>query len=129
MLYRLIYMSEPVGSTGVSTLSLAHLVGVAERNNRRDRITSGIMFHEGLCLHALEGARADVDRLMGRLREDRRHRNIRVLVDKPIAERRFCEAMGLCEDPPAMLRAIGSPEMAAITGYDAERIVEFKQAA
>ena len=129
MLYRLIYVSEAVGSTGASTLSIAQILGIADRNNRRDRITSGVMFHDGWCLHAIEGARVDVDRLMGRLREDRRHRNIRVLIDKPIAERRFCEPMGLCHDPLSMLRAIGSPEMGSITGYEAERIVEFKQAA
>ena len=96
MLYRLIYLSEAVGSTGVSTLSLAQILGIAERNNRRDRITSGIMFYEGFCLHAIEGARVDIDRLMGRLREDPRHKNIRVLIDKPIAARRYCEPMGLC---------------------------------
>lgn len=129
MLHRLIYVSEAVGSTGVSTLSVAQILGIAERNNRRDHITSGVMFHDGWCLHAIEGARVDIDRLMGRLREDRRHRNIRVLVDRPITARRFCEPMGLCLDPVAMLKAIGSPDMAAITGYDAERIVEIKLAA
>ena len=87
------------------------------------------MFHDGWCLHAIEGARVDIDRLMRRLREDRRHTNIRVLVDRPIAERRFCEPMGLCHDPLAMLRMIGSPEMASITGYEAERIVDIRLAA
>lgn len=129
MLYRLIYVSETVGSTGASVLSIAQILGIAERNNRRDHITSGVMFHNGWCLQAMEGTRGDLDRLMRRLREDRRHRNIRVLVDKPIAERRFAEPMGLCSDPQAMLKAIGLPDMAAITGYEAERIVEFKQAA
>ncbi|ADK99333.1 BLUF domain-containing protein [Brevundimonas subvibrioides] len=129
MLYRLIYISEAVGSTGASTLSIAQILGISERNNRRDHITSGVMFHDGWCLHAIEGARVDIDRLMRRLREDRRHTNIRVLVDKPIAERRFCEPMGLCHDPLAMLRMIGSPEMASITGYEAERIVDIRLAA
>lgn len=129
MLSRLIYVSEAVGSTGVSMLSIAQILGVAERNNRRDRITSGILFHDGWCLHAIEGARVDIDRLMDRLREDRRHKSIRVLVDKPIAERRFCEPMSLANEPVAMLRAIGSPAMATITGYEAERIVDIKLAA
>ncbi|CAL1689899.1 hypothetical protein MMB232_00018 [Brevundimonas subvibrioides] len=129
MLYRLIYISEAVGSTGASTLSIAQILGISERNNRRDHITSGVMFHDGWCLHAIEGARVDIDRLMRRLREDRRHTNIRVLVDKPIAERRYCLPMGLCHDPLAMLRMIGSPEMASITGYEAERIVDIRLAA
>lgn len=129
MLYRLIYVSEAVGSTGVSTLSIAQILGIADRNNRRDRITSGVLFHDGWCLQAMEGARVDIDRLMGRLREDRRHKNIRVLIDKPIAQRRFCEPMSLADDPVAMLRVIGSPAMATITGYEAERIVDIKLAA
>ncbi|QTN19831.1 BLUF domain-containing protein [Brevundimonas sp. AJA228-03] len=129
MLYRLIYVSEAVGSTGASTLSIAQILGIAGRNNRRDHITSGILFHDGWCLHAIEGARIDIDRLMRRLREDRRHTNIRILVDRPIAERRFCEPMSLSRNPSALLKAIGSPRMETMTGQEAERIVDLKQAA
>lgn len=129
LLYRLIYASETVGSTGASTLSVAQILGVSERNNRRDDITSGVMLHDGWCLHAIEGRRVDVDRLMRRLREDRRLDNIRVLVDRPIAERRFSQPMSLCDNPKAMLKAVGLPELARITRYEAERIVALKQAA
>jgi hypothetical protein len=129
VLHRLIYISDAVGSTGTSVLSIAQILGLAERNNRRDHITSGVMFHDGRCLQAIEGSRVDIDRLMNRLREDRRHTNLRVLVDKPIAERRFCEPMGLCRDPASLLRLIGSPDMASLTAYEAERIVDVKQAA
>jgi hypothetical protein len=37
--------------------------------------------------------------------------------------------MALCEDPAAMLRAIGVANLADVTAYDADRIVELKQAA
>ena len=129
MLYRFIIASETVGSTGMSVLSIAQILGISERNNRRDEITAGIMFHDGWCLHAMEGRRADLDRLMRRLREDRRLQNIRVLVDRPITDREFCEPMGLCNDPLAMLKMIGCPDLANITRHQAERIVELKQAA
>lgn len=129
MLYRLIYASEAVGSTGASTLSVAQILGVAITNNRRDQITSAVMFHDGWCLQGIEGSRQDIDRLMQRIREDRRHQNIRVLSDKPIASRSFPEPMALCDDPVAMLRAIGVASMADVTAYDADRIVELKQAA
>jgi hypothetical protein len=129
VLYRLIYASDTIGSIGASTLSVAQILGAAIVNNRRDSITSAVMFHEGWCLQGVEGSRQDIDRLMRRIREDRRHRNIRVLSDKPVAERRFPEPMALCEDPEAMLRAIGVANMADITAYDADRIVELKQAA
>lgn len=129
MLYRVIIAAETVGSTGVSTLSLAQILGVSERNNRRDHITSGLMFLDGWCLHGMEGFRADVDRLLRRMSEDRRLRNLRILVDKPIAERSFSETMTLCDDPRRVMAAIHLSDLAAITGYQAEQIVGFKQAA
>ena len=129
MLYRVIIAAETVGSTGVSTLSLAQILGVSERNNRRDQITSGVMFLDGWCVHGIEGRRPDVDRVVRRLSEDRRLKNLRVLSDKPIAARSFSEPMTLCQDPRAMVRAIGLSDLAEITGYQAEQIVELKQAA
>lgn len=129
MLYRLIYASETVGSVGSSTLSVAQILGAATVNNRRDNITSAVMFHEGWCLQGIEGSRTDVDRLMRRIREDRRHVNIRILSDRQVEERRFAEPMALCDDPAAMLRAIGVANLADVTAYDADRIVELKQAA
>ncbi len=129
MLHRLIYASEAVGSTGASTLSVAQILGAAIVNNRRDNITSAVMFHDGWCLQGIEGSRQDLDRLMRRIREDRRHRNIRILSDQPVASRSFPEPMALCDDPAAMLRAIGLSTMAEVTAYHADRIIELKQAA
>ena len=129
MLYRVMIVAETVGSTGVSTLSLAQILGVSERNNRRDQITSGVMFLDGWCVQGIEGRRPDVDRVVRRLSEDRRLKNLRILSDKPIAARSFSEPMTLCQDPRAMVRAIGLSDLAEITGYQAEQIVELKQAA
>src|SRR5690606_20174683 len=39
VLHRVIYASEAVGATGASTLSVAQILGVSERNNRRDHLT------------------------------------------------------------------------------------------
>ncbi len=129
MLYRVIYASEAVGTTGATVLSVAQILGVSVRNNVRDHITSGVMFHQGVCLHAIEGGRGDVDRLLQRLRRDPRHTNLRILVDRPITTRRFSEPMALCDDPAGMLRMIGASGMAGLTAFEAERIVEIKQAA
>ncbi|WGM32422.1 hypothetical protein KKHFBJBL_02674 [Brevundimonas sp. NIBR11] len=129
LLYRVIIAAETVGSTGVSTLSIAQILGVSERNNRRDDITSAVMFLDGWCLHGLEGRRADLDRLLRRLSEDRRLRNIRVLVDKPIDQRSFSEPMLLCDDPRGMLAAVHLADLAEVTANHAERIVELKYAA
>ncbi|MBX9616887.1 MAG: BLUF domain-containing protein [Caulobacteraceae bacterium] len=129
VLFCAIVASELVGSAGASTLSVAQILGVSERNNRRDDVTSGILFHDGWCLHAMEGSRSDLDRLLRRLREDPRIRTLRIVVDQPIARRRFCRPISLCENPAALLKTIGSPDLGRITAFEAERIVEFKKAA
>lgn len=129
MLYRVIIAAETVGSTGVSTLSIAQILGVSERNNRRDHVTSAVMFLDGWCLQGIEGRRPDVDRLVRRLTEDRRLKNLRILVDKPIKERSFAEAMSFCDNPRGMLAAVHLADLAEVTANHAERMVELKQAA
>jgi hypothetical protein len=129
MLHRMIIVAETVGSTGVSTLSIAQILGVSERNNRRDHLTSGVMFMDGRCLQCIEGRRADLDRLVRRMSEDRRLRNLRVIVDRPIADRSFLEPMTFCDDPRFMMQRVGLSDLSAITSLQAEQIVELKQAA
>lgn len=125
----MIYASEAVGATGTSMLSIAQILGVSEANNRRDHLTGCLMFHRGHILQAIEGGRADIDRLMRRLLEDPRHRGLRVLVDQPIAARRLGEPMGLCGDPGALLRRIGLPCLSRVTADEVETLLDLREAA
>ena len=125
----MIYASEAVGATGTSMLSIAQILGVSEANNRRDHLTGCLMFHRGHILQAIEGGRADIDRLMRRLLEDPRHRGLRVLVDQPIAARRLGEPMGLCGDPDALLRRIGLPCLSRVTADEVETLLDLREAA
>ena len=129
MLHRVIYASEAVGATGASTLSIAQILGVSERNNRRDHLTSCVMFHQGHILQAIEGARVDVDRLIRRLLEDPRHTGLRILGDTPIAARRIDEPMGLCADPTALLERVGLSSLSRITASEAEVLLDIRKAA
>lgn len=129
MLHRVIYASEAVGATGASTLSIAQILGISERNNRRDHLTSCVMFHQGHILQAIEGARVDLDRLIRRLLDDPRHAGFRVLVDTPIAARRIDEPMGLCADPEALLRRLGLNCLSRVTANEAEVLLELRKAA
>jgi hypothetical protein len=129
VLHRVIYASEAVGATGASTLSIAQILGVSERNNRRDHLTSCVMFHQGHILQAVEGARVDVDRLVRRLLDDPRHTGLRVLVDTPISARRIDEPMGLCADPEALLRRLGLNCLSRVTANEAEVLLELRKAA
>ena len=129
MLHRLIYASEAVGATGATTLSIAQILGVSERNNRRDHLTSCVMFHQGHILQAIEGGRADLDRLIRRLLEDRRHSGLRILIDTPITARRLDEPMGLCADPAALLDRLGLNCLSRVTGPEAEVLLDIRKAA
>ena len=129
MLHRVIYASEAVGATGVSTLSVAQILGHAEASNRRHHITSCVMFHQGHILQAIEGARADLDRLIRRLLADPRHSGLRILVDTPIPERALAEPMGMCGDPDAMLQQLGLPCLSSITPREARVMFDYRTAA
>jgi hypothetical protein len=123
-----IYASEAVGATGVSTLSIAQILGVSEANNRRDEITAGLMFHRGHIIQAIEGGRADVDRLMRRLLADRRHTGLRILIDTPITTRLLHEPISVCPDPAALLHRIGVGEISRLTTNEAAAILVRKAA-
>ncbi len=129
MLHRVIYASEAVGATGASTLSIAQIIGVSERNNRRDHLTSCVMFHQGHILQVIEGARVDLDRLIRRLLDDPRHTGLRVLGDTPIPARRIDEPMGLCADPEALLKRVGVNCLSRVTADEAEVLLELRKAA
>lgn len=96
LLYRVIFTSECVGTTGRSALSVAQILGISERNNRRDEIGAVMLFHAGRVAQMVEGMRTDVDRLLARLASDGRHRDLKILDDRPIVQRRLREPMHLC---------------------------------
>ena len=129
MLHRVIYSSEAVGATGSSTLSVAQILGVSDRNNRRDNISGCLMIHQGHILQALEGARVDLDRLLRRLVADPRHTGLKVLVDAPIAERRLHDPMCLCGDPATLLQRIRLPCISLFTANDLETLLDLRAAA
>ena len=129
MLHRVIYASEAVGPTGVSTLSIAQILGVSEVNNRRDGITAAIMFHRGHIVQVVEGKRVDIDRLMRRLLADRRHTGLRILVDTPIADRLLNDPVSVCPDPQSALRGAGVGEISRLTANEAEALLDLKYAA
>lgn len=129
MLHRVIYASEAVGATGVSTLSIAQILGASEVNNRRDGITAAVMFHGGHIVQAIEGKRPDIDRLMRRLLADRRHTGLRILIDTPITGRVIHEPISVCPDPQSMLRAVGVAEISRLTANEAEALLDKKYAA
>ncbi len=101
-LFRIVYVSRAAGSVADGLLPLIDIIGVSDRNNRRDHLTGALLRHEGYFIQAIEGARVDLDRLMTRLRQDRRHDGLRILSERAVEQRRFGDwAMVRLDAPPA----------------------------
>ncbi|MBA4805090.1 MAG: BLUF domain-containing protein [Brevundimonas sp.] len=119
----MIFASEAVGDTGATAVSIAHILGVSVANNRRDEITGCMMFHGGHILQAVEGRRVDIDRLLRRVRADRRHRNLRIVSDRPVADRSLEQPMALCGNVGDRLARVGVPCLSGVSANDAEAIL------
>lgn len=129
MLHRVIYVSESVGVTGVSTQFVAEILGASDRNNRRDHLSGCILFHEGRIVQVIEGGRVDLDRLVRRLLADPRHTGMRIIVDMPIPSRELHEPMSLCTDPATMMRRIGLTSLNRLTAGDVQAMLDYRLAA
>lgn len=123
-LHRAIYVSDAVGGAATSLLAIAEILGESERNNRRDGLTSALMRHDGRFLQVIEGRRADIDRLMDRLRLDPRHENLRLLSDLPVTGRRFGDwPMILAELTPAAANVLNGEPLDQLSPTRAETLL------
>lgn len=120
-MFRIIYVSRAAESVADNLMPLIDIIGVSDRNNRRDQLTGALLRHGGFFIQAIEGARTDLDRLMTRLRDDRRHADIHVLSDRPIDQRQFPDwAMVRLDAPAATLTFLADHLHAADAGARAE---------
>ena len=72
-----------------SLLVIADILAVSQRNNARDRLTGALVYSEGRFFQVIEGEAVDVDRLMRRVAEDGRHKDIKVVSRTPVKGRLF----------------------------------------
>ena len=123
-LYRTVFVSKTVGVVGQTTLSIAQILGAAERNNRRDHVTGVMLFHDGRVLQAVEGRRADLDRLLTRLRDDPRHTEMCILATIPIQTRRFETPMAMCGLSSASVeRNLNGRSLCELSAAEAENML------
>ncbi|WP_312597457.1 BLUF domain-containing protein [Brevundimonas sp.] len=87
-LERIVYTSRARGDAD-SLLMQVDILATSQRNNARDDLTGALMIHDGRFLQVLEGAAQDLDRLMIRLADDRRHEAVTIMERIPVSERRF----------------------------------------
>lgn len=120
----MIYVSDAVGAAGSNLLSFVEILGVSDRNNRRDQLTGALLCHGGRFLQVIEGARGDLDMLITRLRADPRHQNIRILSDGPVAGRRFeTWAMAQAEATPEIVALFPDASLGALSASRADALM------
>jgi hypothetical protein len=68
---------------------LSELLESSRAGNRSRGITGLLLHRDGEFVQILEGDRDEVEHLMGRIVQDRRHRDVRILLKEPLHERRF----------------------------------------
>lgn len=68
---------------------LSELLKGSRAGNRSVGITGLLLHRDGEFVQILEGDRDEVEHLMGRIVQDRRHRDVRILLKEPLHERRF----------------------------------------
>ncbi|WP_144875140.1 BLUF domain-containing protein [Microbacterium sp. 1.5R] len=86
-LLSLVYTSS--AAQPFSETELSDLLRDSRTNNRSLGVTGLLLHRDGEFVQILEGTRDEVGDLMARIAEDRRHRDVRVLLEEPLHERRF----------------------------------------
>lgn len=87
-LERLVYESTATGSTG-SLTNLAVILAEAHRNNARDGLSGVLAAHADRYIQVIERPREALDRLLRRLENDPRHRDVRLIDRAPAEDRMF----------------------------------------
>ncbi len=88
-LSRVVYRSRANGAPSPS--DLAHLTEAAQARNQREAVTGVMLYDDRRFFQWLEGPKDGVDRIMGSIRNDRRHTDIEVLSMQPAATRTFAD--------------------------------------
>lgn len=73
----------------LSRSDVQEILRVSRMKNTVRRISGVLLYYDGLFLQVLEGEEAQLQELMAVLRTDRRHGEIRVLLDETTTERHF----------------------------------------
>lgn len=95
-LQQLIYVSAARGK--FSAVQLGELLDHCRRRNPERGVTGMLIYHDGGFLQLLEGEEDTLSALYEKIRMDPRHKDARVLMRAPIAERLFPDwAMGFRE--------------------------------
>jgi len=86
---QIVYRSSTTAGSGRAADDIPDIVRQAAARNGFEGIT-GLLYSEGdVFLQIIEGPADSMSDLLGRLSEDDRHRDLTILVDRPVDDREF----------------------------------------
>jgi hypothetical protein len=86
-IYHLIYQSS--ATERLDQNRLMELLKFARRKNEAAGLSGMLLYRNGLYLQYIEGLRSDVYDLLNRLKDDRRHKAIRIIRESTLPDRLF----------------------------------------
>lgn len=69
----------------VSTDVLRELKAISKKNNKNSNITGCLVYNNSIFLQAIEGPQREVDLLFTKIKHDKRHSNIKVLLEQIVS--------------------------------------------
>jgi len=123
---QIIYRSLTTSESGHAADDIPDIVREAAARNGLDGIT-GLLYTEGdAFLQAVEGPIDAVSDLMERLQSDARHRDLTILVDRPIDEREFGDWTMIYRDRRESIDAFDDRLRVLLAGVSDETVRLFR---
>jgi len=123
---QIIYRSLTTSESGRAADDIPDIVREAAARNGLDGIT-GLLYTEGdAFLQAIEGPIDAVSDLMERLQSDARHRDLTILVDRPIDEREFGDWTMIYRDRRESIDAFDDRLRVLLAGVSDETVRLFR---
>ena len=126
MLVRLLYVSQPVGP--ITSTVTSSILEVSIPNNKEENVTGVLCQGSGLYMQVLEGERTKVNNLFSKIKVDRRHKNVELLLLEDISQRLYGQwsmaLVHLSKDDPMVQMKHPEFDPYSATGKDAMSLIE-----
>ena len=123
---QIIYRSLTTSESGRAADDIPDIVRDAAARNGLEGITGLLYTEDDAFLQAIEGPIDSVSDLMERLKNDARHRDLTILVDRPIEEREFGDWTMIHRDRRVSIDAFDDRLRVSLAGVSDETVRLFR---
>jgi len=123
---QIIYRSLTTSESGRAADDIPDIVREAAPRNGLEGITGLLYTEDDAFLQAIEGPIDSVSDLMERLKNDARHRDLTILVDRPIEEREFGDWTMIYRDRRESIDAFDDRLRVLLAGVSDETVRHFR---